>query len=108
MLPIILLVPVGRLAVDRHRVGQDARAHDVHERRHVPAGDLVQRVVRVVRHPQVGAVGVAAGQGLRPVTDGVERVIELLTRHRRAVRKILAAVGHLHQRIWNRPSADLV
>ena len=36
----ILLVPICRLPIDGHSVGQDARAHDVHIRRNVPVRRL--------------------------------------------------------------------
>ena len=53
----------------------------------------------VIGHAQVRPGLVAAALRLRAVADGVERVVKLLAGHRRAVREILAAVGHLPQRI---------
>ena len=95
LLPEILSLAIRRLAVDRHRVGREACAHDVHERRHIPLRDLVQRFHAVRRRPEARATLIAPGPGLRPVANRVEAVIKLLARDGCPVGPILAGVGDL-------------
>ena len=88
---------VRRHAIDRHIRPLEGRPHNIVGPRHPALRVLVQVVHRVVRHPQVCAVGVAPAARLGTVPNRVEGILILLPGNRGAVIPEPRPVGHLPQ-----------